>query len=332
MTAGIRAATLHDLPSMTELLMQDAERRRAHDPALWALAKDARRKVADAVTFALTAENQPFRQKWLVAEAGGRPVGVIHSMRLPVPPIYAGKWGDPGLLMPETFVTHDAPAGTPEALIDAAEADLRASGATLLLSSFVCGDAWNASFRGRGYEPLTLYMSKSGLERASQPAGVRAATERDIDGIVARSAENRAVLGELDAFWTPHPEADARFGSWMKKSLALADRDMLVSGPRDAVEGYVVAQPASRLHFPPAHDISAIGAIDDFFHRQYADPTRWPEGGGSARALLQAAEASFVARGITTAFVVCPAAWASKIALLEEAGYGTAMVWMIKRW
>lgn len=331
MTAGIRAATLHDLPSLADLLMQDAERRRAHDPALWAPADDARRKVADAVTFALTAEKQPFRQRWLVAEADGKLVGIIHTVRLPVPPIYAGKWGDPGLLMPETFVARDAPAGTPEALVDAAEADLRASGASLLLSSFVCGDAWSAAFRGRGYEPLTLYLSKSGLKSASQPAGVRTATDRDIGGIVARSAENRSVLRELDVFWTPHPEADARFGSWMKKSLMLPDRDMLVSGPRDALDGYVVAQPASRLHFPPAHDISAIGAVDDFFHRQYADPTRLLDGGASARALLQAAEAAFVARGIMTAFVVCPAAWTSKVALLDDAGYKTAMVWMIKR-
>lgn len=331
MTAEIRAATLPDLPLMVDLLMQDAERRQVHDPALWALSDDAHQKVAEAVTFALTAEKQPFRQKWLVAEADGKLVGIIHTARLPVPPIYAGKWGAPGLLMPEAFVTQDAPAGTPEALVHAAEADLRASGATLLLSSFVCGDAWNAALRVRGYEPLTLYLSKSGLSGASQPVGVRAATDQDVDGIVTRSAENRSILHGLDAFWMPHPEADGRFGTWMKKSLSLTDRDMLVSGPQDTLDGYVVAHPASRLHFPPAHDISATGVIDDFFHRQYADPTKIQEGGAAAQALLQAAEASFAARGTKTAFVVCPAAWTSKIALLENAGYKTAMVWMIKR-
>ncbi|MGH6858830.1 MAG: hypothetical protein ACRECY_01160 [Phyllobacterium sp.] len=331
MTAEIRAATLPDLPSMVDLLMQDAERRRDYNPALWALADDARQKVAESVSFTLTAENQPFWQKWLVAEAAGKLVGIIHTVCLPVPPIYAGKWGDPGLLMPETFVTQDVPAGTLEALIDAAEVDLRASGATLLLSSFVCGDEWNAAFRRRGYEPLTLYLSKSDLGSASQLAGVRAATDHDIDGIVARSSENRSILYQLDAFWTPHPEADTRFGSWMKKSLTLTDRDMLISGPQDALDGYVVAHPASRLHFPPAHDISATGVIDDFFHRQYADPTETREGDAAAQTLLQAAEASFSARGIKTAFVVCPAAWTSKIGLLEKAGYKTAMVWMIKR-
>lgn len=331
MTARIRVATLTDLPLMVDLLMQDAERRQAHDPALWALVDDARRKVAEAVNFALTAESQPFRQKWLVAEADGKLVGVIHSARLPVPPIYAGKWGDPGLLMPETFVTQDAPAGTREALIDAAEVDLRASGATLLLSSFVCGDGWDAAFRGRRYEPLTNYLSRSGLGSASHTSGVRDATGQDIDGIVSRSAENRSVLHDLDVFWTPHPDADARFGNWMKKSLTLTDRDMLVSGPWDDLDGYVVAQPASKLHFPPAHDISTTGVIDDFFHRQYADPTAIQDGGEAALALLHSAEASLAARGIKTAFVVCPAAWTSKIALLESAGYRTAMVWMIKR-
>lgn len=330
MTVGIRAAGPSDLALLVDLLMQDAERRQAHDPALWAIAEDARDKIAEAVNFALTAEKQPFRQTWLVAEADGALVGVVHGVRLPVPPIYAGRWGDPGLLMPDSFVLPHAPAGTLEALVDAAEADLRASGARLLLASFVCGDAWKAAFGARGYVPLTLYLSRSGLEGAPRPAGVRAATRRDIDGIVALSAENRVVLHDLDAFWTPHAEADVRFGNWMEKSLAFTDRDMLVSGPQEALDGYVIAQPASRLHFPPAHDISATGVIDDFFHRQYADPVEIRESGG-ARALLQAAEASFAARGIATAFVVCPAAWASKIALLENAGYRTAMVWMIKR-
>lgn len=332
MPAEIRPATLPDLPSMVDLLIQDAERRQPHDPALWALSDDAREKIAEAVTFALTAEKQPFRQKWLVAESEDKLIGILHSMLLPVPPIYAGKWGEPGLLLPETFVTWDAPAGTLEALVDAAEADLRTAGATLLLASFVCGDEWSSAFRGRGYEPLTLYLSKSGLKRASEPADVRAATEQDIEGIVTRSAEHRAILHELDVFWTPHAEADARFGGWMKKSLSFKDRDMLVAGPPDTLEGYAIAQPASRLHFPPAHDISATGVIDDFFHRQYADPAKAQGAGASAQALLQTAEASFAARGITMAFVVCPAAWTSKIAVLENAGYKTAMAWMVKRY
>ena len=187
MTAEIRAAAPSDIVSMVDLLMQDAARRHARDAALWALDGDARRKVEDALTFALTEQKQPFRQKWLVAQSDDKPadhnlVGIIHTLRLPVPPIYAGRWGDPGLLMPETLVTDDAPAGTLDALVDAAEADLLASGAELLLASWVCGDESDAALRGRGYQPLTLYLSKSGFETASQPPGVRAAAERDIDG------------------------------------------------------------------------------------------------------------------------------------------------------
>ena len=79
MVAEIRGATLADLPLIVELLMQDARSRQAHDPKLWALADDGRAKVEAAVSFALTAERQPFRQQWLVAEADDRLVGIIYS-------------------------------------------------------------------------------------------------------------------------------------------------------------------------------------------------------------------------------------------------------------
>ena len=130
MSAGIKAAMPADLPPMVELLMQDAQSRQAHDQKLWALAEDARDKVEEAVTFALTGEKQPYRQRWLVAEAGDKLVGIVHSVLLPAP-ICAGKWGDAGLLMPECFVARDAPPGTIEALVDAAEADIREARAHL---------------------------------------------------------------------------------------------------------------------------------------------------------------------------------------------------------
>jgi hypothetical protein len=46
---------------------------------------------------------------------------------------------------------------------------------------------------------------------------------------------------------------------------------------------------------------------------------------------LAAAERAFARRSFTTALAVCPAAWASKAALLERAGYRTAKMWMLKR-
>ncbi|MDJ0820373.1 MAG: hypothetical protein QNJ09_01015 [Paracoccaceae bacterium] len=102
-------------------------------------------------------------------------------------------------------------------------------------------------------------------------------------------------------------------------------------GSSDSVDGYVIAQPASRLHFPPAHDITGTGVIDDYHHPDLADPETIANGGEGAAALLHAAETAFDKRGVQAAFVVCPAAWRSKIELLENAGYETAMVWSIKR-
>lgn len=331
MPAEIRAATLNDLPLMVDLLTQDARCRQAHDPALWTLHDDASKKIAEAVEFALTAEKQPFRQKWLVADTGGELTGVVHSVLLPVPPIYAGMWGDPGLLMPECFATAGAPSGTLQALVEAAEADLREAGAELLLASFVCGDALRECFEQRGYRPLTLYLAKSDLEGAAMPPNVHPASDSDIAGIVRRSAENRKILGELDVFWTPHVAADERFADWMRRCLTMDDRDMLVCGTAEALEGYVIAQPVSRLHFPPAHDVRATGVIDDYYHTEYSEPAELHDHGNNASSLLHAAEASFASRGISTAVVVCPAAWTSKIKVLERNGYETAIEWMIRR-
>ena len=153
----------------------------------------------------------------------------------------------------------------------------------------------------------------------------------DVPGIVARSAENRRVLFDIDTFWEIHPEADPRFSAWMTRSLTLRDRDMMVMGPPDDLVGYIIAQPASRLHFPSAHDITGTGVIDDYYHPELANSAALVQGSESARTLLHAAETAFAKRGIRVAFVVCPAGWTSKIEFLESAGYATAMVWSIKR-
>lgn len=106
---------------------------------------------------------------------------------------------------------------------------------------------------------------------------------------------------------------------------------MLVMGPSKDLTGYVIAQPASRLHFPPAHDITGTGVIDDYYHPELADPAVLIENGEGATVLLRAAEAAFADRGMGAAFVVCPAEWRSKTEMLEAAGYEIAMVWSIKR-
>ncbi len=331
MSTTIRPATTEDIPAMVELLLADARERRAEDALLWDMADDAASQVEKAVTFALTAEAQPFRQFWQVAADRGQIVGVVHSMLLPVPPIYAGADGKPGLILPDSFAVADAPEGAVEALVEAAQAVLREAGARIFLSSFVTGPDWRAAFVAEGYEPLTLYFSRSDLGDAGRPSDVRPARETDVPGIVARSAENRSVLFGIDPFWAIHPEADARFDAWMRRSLTLPDRDMLVMGAAENLEGYVIAQPASRLHFPPAHDITGTGVIDDFYHPDLAEPNALANEGAGSMALLRAAEAALAERGTGVTFVVCPAAWRSKIELLEAGGYETAMVWSIKR-
>jgi len=331
MSTKIRAATSSDVPQMVELLMQDTQQRQALNPTLWAITEGADEQVEKAVRSVLEVEKGPFRQKWIVANGDDGLMGIVHSMLLPVPPIYAGKWGEPGLLLPDSVVSKTASSGTVEALVEAAEADLQNSGAQLLLASYVTDDDWRRCYSDRGYEPLTLYFAKVGLEVTETSGEVRQATDDDVPGIVKLSARNRSILADLNEFWTPHANADARFANWMKRSLTLRDRDMLVSGSPGSLDGYVIAQPASRLHFPPGHDITGTGVIDDFFHLDYADPSQTLNSGQAATKLLRSAEAAFAARNIIASFVVCPAAWASKISILKDAGYETATVWMLKR-
>ncbi len=331
MPQNVRPATPNDIPRLVELLLMDAAERRAREPLLWKMAEDAPRQIEKALTFALTAEQQPFRQFWQVSEDAGTVTGVIHSMMLPVPPIYAGAQGEPGLILPDSFATPDAPDGTVDALVEAAEAALRDAGAQITLSTFVTGQEWQDVFQRRHYAPLTLYLSRSDPGETGKPSDVRPATEADVPGIVTRSAENRQILFDIHRFWEIHPEADSRFFAWMNRSLTLRDREMLVLGEPENLDGYIIAQPASRLHFPPAHDIAGTGVIDDFYHPDLADPETLENGGQGANALLRAAEAAFADRGMGAALVVCPAEWRSKVRMLQAAGYETAMVWSIKR-
>lgn len=331
MSHTVRTATTGDIPRLVDLLLLDAEERRAIDPILWKMAADAPRQIEKALTFALTSEQQPFRQIWQVSEHDEAITGVIHSMLLPVPPIYAGRQGEPGLLLPDSAIAPGAPEGTVDALVAAAELALIKAGAKILLSTHVTGKPWRDVFRGRSYDPLTLYLSRTNLGDAGRPSTVRQATEADVPGIVTRAAENKRILFEIDPFWERHSVADTRFTGWINRSLTLRDRDMIVMGEPENLTGYVIAQPASRLHFPPAHDITGIGVIDDYYHPDLVDPTLLANGGEGATMLLRAAEAAFADRSMGAAFVVCPTRWRSKIEMLEAAGYETAMVWSIKR-
>ncbi|MGZ2256404.1 hypothetical protein [Roseobacter sp. A03A-229] len=331
MSFTIRPAKLSDLEQIVALMIADAEERTISDPGLWRLDSVARDKTLQTIKAAMEAEAPPVRQQWLVAEQGDDLVGVTHTILLPVPPIYAGEMGPPGLVMEDCFVAPHAPPETRDALLTAAESDLVDAGALVLLASSVAGGAWEEEYARHGYEPLTMYFAKTGLSKASKSTHVQPASDSDVPDIVASSAVNRQILDQLHRrFWKPHAEADARFGAWMTRSLTLEDRDMFVSSDGDKVCGYAISQPATALHFPAPHDITGIGVIDDFYHDALEEPQSTDVRCAQALALFEAAEAARGRRGDHSVLVVCPVAWRSKIALLEQAGYRNAMTWHVK--
>ena len=181
-----------------------------------------------------------------------------------------------------------------------------------------------------GYEPVTLYMVKHRLRAEALPPSVRTATDKDVAGIVKQSAEHRRALVRINpGFWHIHPDADSRFEGWMRRSLTFRDRDMLVTPAAGEVRGYAIAQPIAPLLVPAAHEIGALGVIDDFYDQDFADIPALSTAASSGASLLAAAERAFARRAIDSALVVCPAGWLSKISLLQQSGYRTAKLWML---
>ncbi len=331
MTVQTRPVTVSDLPQMTALLIQDAAEREQTNPALWPLADNVRERVTNAVRKTLESSEPPFAEQWLVAEDAGRIVGVSHTLKVPVPPIYAGAFGPPGLLLDDCFTADDAPPGTEESLLLATEAALRRSGAELLLASCLANGQRRSLLEQHGYRAITLYLGKAGFAADNTVANVRPATAADVPGIVAASAQHRDTLAQISQrFWQTHPEANGRFAAWMQRSLTLTDRDMFVDDEQGQVAGYLIAQPISPLLVPVAHDISSIGVIDDFYHADFAEINAVTNEGNGAANLLRAAESAFAARQVEATFVVCPAGWSSKISVLAQHGYQSAKVWLLK--
>jgi hypothetical protein len=330
MSHSIRLATPRDLPEIVALLIQDAQQRRSLDPLLWRIAPDAPARVERGIGAALHRSEASARELWLVAEHSERVVGVMHAMMVPVPPIYVGA--GPGLLLDDCFISVDAPAGTIESLLAATETTLTTAGAALLIASCPATGPLRSLYEHHGYEPVTLYMAKHGFSSRALPRGVRPAGAEDVAGIVKLSAEHRRTLVQLNSrFWHIHPEADSRFDAWMRRSLMLKDRDMLVAAGPSGMHGYVIAQPCSPLLVPSAHEVTAIGVIDDFYDGDFANVSAVSNGGATGEDLLAAAESVFARRGVFSMLVVCPAAWSSKVSLLKQRGYRTAKLWMLRR-
>jgi predicted N-acetyltransferase YhbS len=331
MSPTIRPATAHDVPAIVALLIRDAHERRSFDPLLWRIAADSPARVESAVTAALSRTVTPARELWLVAEHSSRIVGLAHAMLVPVPPIYEGSAGSPGLLLDDCSTAAEAPSGTAEALLVAIEVALRTAGAPRLIASSPAAGPLRAFYDRHGYQPVTLYLAKHGFSPDPPQRGVRPASVEHVAGIVRLSAQHRRTLAEVNPrFWHIHPQADGRFDAWMRRSLTLQDRDMLVAAETADVHGYVIAQPCPSLLIPLAHEIAAIGVIDDFYDGDFANVSALSGGGSSGDKLLAAAESAFARRAVDTALVVCPAAWSSKVSLLERRGYRTAKLWMLK--
>lgn len=327
----IRPATPQDVSAMVALLTQDAVERSDLDPLLWRMGADTPNRIEQAVRAALSGPGPRARELWFIAEHAGRIVGVTHAMLVPVPPIYDAAAGAPGLLLDDCFILPDAPSGTAEALIANTEAALTRAGAARLIVSCPAAGRLRPLYESRGYQPVTLYMAKHRLRDQAVSPAVRNAGLPDVPGIVKRSAEHRRTLARINPrFWHIHPDADNRFEAWMQRSLAFKDRDMLVATAGVDVRGYAIAQPIAPLLVPVAHEITAIGIIDDFYDEDFADTSALSADASRSAGLLTAAESAFVRRTVDTALVVCPAEWPSKISLLKQGGYQPAKLWMVR--
>jgi hypothetical protein len=322
MAAKIRRAGPEDLGQIVPLLMVLAQQRHASSPRLWPLDAEAASRLVATLAKQLAPTSALM---WFVAVADGRLLGVAPAMLLTIPPIYAGALGPPGLLLDDWAVTEGAPESTLQNLLDGAKAALVALGARVLIGSTTGAGAARDLLAQNGYEPLTMFMGKSGLIAEAEGGDVRPATVDDVPEIVAASAVNRATLAAIHPFWTPHDQADSRFDGWMRHSLTLMDRDMFVSDTR---HGYAIAQPVARLLIPPAHDISRIGVIDDYYDPAFAAIAGVANTPTSD--LLHMAEAALARRRIDAAMVVCPADWPTKRAVIKAHGYSSAKLWMIR--
>lgn len=235
-------------------------------------------------------------------------------------------------MLDECFVAEDAGTGTINALISATEATLRDVGAEAFIASCCTGSPWRPVLVQNGYEPVTQFMSKDGGfedKRASGPVAL--ATEADISGIITRSAEHRDRLTEANPiFWNIHPDADPIFERWMRISLTLEDRAMLVAKNAGRVDGYIIAQPVTPVQMPLTHDPNGIGAIDDFYHIDFEDRSEMTNGGAGAADLLASAECAFARNNMKAALVVCPDNWPSKKQFLTDRGYSAAKTWLFK--
>ena len=258
---------------------------------------------------------------WLLAGTSDD-TAVARIAVIPPPPIYDLKGGLAGVVLGTWQVTN----------IEPLDGLLRDRGAAVLVMDCTAKDESKRSqLKARGYIATTHYMLKTDIAPQAPAPTVRATTEADIPALVAFNREGRERLHEANpAFWTSHPDADARFALWMKLSLTMRDRAIFVSQHEGRPSGFVIAQPASPIQVPITLDETKIGVIDDFHCTSFGASLRDSQDPAPARELLATAEATFTERGRTTAIAICPAAWPAKAQLLEVAGYKTLHTWFVR--
>lgn len=293
------------------LLLTAAQERAGLEPDLWSLHPEAEARIRARLERELA---QQERFAWVLAERSGEAVGVVSAGLFPAPPVYrsllAGLSGDE-LYAPDLEVL--------AALLDEAEIFLRAGGAAVLTAACPTRAAERlAHFTARGYRPLTLWMTRPVDPHTSRPPAVRPATEADLPALVRlNAAAQEAKRRANPRFWTPHPDAPTRFEGWMRHSLTLADRDVLVHEGPQGVDGFVVPQPTG---LPPAHDAAQLATLDDLAADDWA----------AFGPLLEAAHQALAARGVRTMQAICPAGWPERRGVLEAAGFRTANLWLLK--
>ena len=282
----------------------------------------ANESTAIAVHIRRDIENPAGPLSWLIVEEGPNLEATAHLAVIPPPPIYAG--GIVGIILGHW----SAPGIAAERIIAAAEDHLLTKNVTKLIGAAPPQSPAARELERRGYKATTHFMTKAHLTATPPAPSLRPATESDIDALVAFNRVARVRLHEANpTFWTSHPDADQRFGLWMKFSLTMRDRAMLISTNG---AGFIIAQPSSPIQLPLTIDPEKVGAIDDFHDAAFGTSLTNEKNTPTGAALLAAAENDFIARGKTASLAICPAAWPAKQTLLTRAGYEVHHTWFVK--
>lgn len=329
MTIRSRAATPADIPAIIQLALFDADARGALDLRLWAPAPDQATRIETGLRTALSQPDGLVG--WRVLEIGGSVVGASRFAVIPSPPVYDLGAGRAGIILDDTYVVVDAPAQALDVLAADVEAEAQRRGAVVIVAACPAKrDVARRAFERRGYETVTLYMARHGLSGV-EAAAARRAVEEDIPQIVALNRASQEYRQKLSPrFWKAHPDASARFESWMTESLKSIDRQIFVDGPAETLAGFIVAQSMGVVHLPLACASSHIGLVDDFCALEFDPFGSGSPSTGEASRLLAAAENAFRRQGKESAMVICPAGWTSKRDLLIAHGYEIGNVWLLK--